>query len=221
MKGEDFIIVAIDGGAASGKSSTSKILSDRLKLLYVNTGSHYRALTWAILEQEIPLDRVDKIEAFLNNLEVDYEIEGREAHMTLEGYNPGEELRSPEVNRAVSTIAAIRSVREFLLPRQRFYVEVARQHAFDGLIMEGRDVGTVIFPKADFRFFLLADEGERTRRRQGEGQVDSIRERDRLDKGRKTAPLIHSEGAIKIDTTPLTLQEVADKLTDIILAGKK
>ena len=221
MKKEDFIIVAIDGGAASGKSSTSKILSDRLRLLYVNSGSHYRALTWAILQRGIPPHRVDKIEAFLNFLEVDYKIKGREAHMTLGACVPAEEIRSPEVNQAVSTIAAIRAVRKFLLPRQRSYVEVARQHAFDGLIMEGRDVGTVIFPKADFQFFLLADEAERTRRRQWEGQVDSIRERDRLDKERKTAPLIHSEGAIKVDTTPLTLQEVADKLTGIILAGKK
>ena len=221
MKKEDFIIVAIDGGAASGKSSTSKILSDRLGLLYVNSGSHYRALTWAILQRGIPPHRVDKIEAFLKFLEVDYKIKGREAHMTLGACVPAEEIRSPEVNQAVSTIAAIRAVRKFLLPRQRSYVEVARQHAFDGLIMEGRDVGTVIFPKADFQFFLLADEAERTRRRQWEGQVDSIRERDRLDKERKTAPLIHSEGAIKVDTTPLTLQEVADKLTGIILAGKK
>ncbi|MBC9868071.1 MAG: (d)CMP kinase [Opitutae bacterium] len=221
MKKEDFIIVAIDGGAASGKSSTSKILSDRLGLLYVNSGSHYRALTWAILQRGIPPHRVDKIEAFLKFLEVDYKIKGREAHMTLGACVPAEEIRSPEVNQAVSTIAAIRAVRKFLLPRQRSYVEVARQHAFDGLIMEGRDVGTVIFPEADFRFFLLADEAERTRRRQWEGQVDSIRERDRLDKERKTAPLIHSEGAIKVDTTPLTLQEVADKLTGIILAGKK
>ena len=85
--------------------------------------------------------------------------------------------------------------------------------------MEGRDVGSVILPEADFQFFLFADEAERTRRRRGEGQVDSIRRRDQLDKGRKTAPLTCPEGALKVDTTHLTLQEVGDKLTDIILSG--
>lgn len=221
MKGKDFIIVAIDGGAATGKSSTSKILSDRLELLYVNSGAHYRALTWAILQEGIPLDRVDKIEAFLKGLKVEVQIEGREAHITLEDRILREELRSKKVNQAVSHIAAIPGVRKFLLPHQRYYAELARQPSFEGLIMEGRDVGTVIFPEADFRFFLVAAEAERIRRRRGEGQIDSIGKRDRLDKGRKTAPLIESEGAIVVDTTPLTLQEVADKLTDIILAGKK
>ena len=95
MKKAAFIVVAIDGGAASGKSSTSKILSDRLGLLYVNTGSHYRALTWAILERGISADRVDKIKAFLESLEVDNKIEGSEAHMTLGGYIPGRKSDLP------------------------------------------------------------------------------------------------------------------------------
>ena len=221
MKGENFIIVAIDGGAATGKSSTSKILSDRLGLLYVNSGSHYRALTWAILDRGIPLDRMDKIEAFLNSLKVEVQIEGREAYITLEDRILREELRSKKVNQAVSHIAAIPGVRKFLLPHQRSYEELAKQPPFEGLIMEGRDVGTVIFPEADFRFFLVAAEAERIRRRRGEGQIDSIGKRDRLDKGRKTAPLIESEGAIVVDTTRLTLQEVADSLTTRILAGNK
>ena len=220
MKGEAFIVVAIDGGAASGKSSTSRILSDRLGLLYVNSGSHYRSLTWALLEQGISAQQVDKIEAFLENLSVVAIIEGKEAYLTLDNRIPGEEVRSPRVNQAVSQYAAIPEIRQFLLPWQRSCVALARQHSFHGLIMEGRDVGSVILPEADFRFFLFADEAERTKRRQGEGQVDSIRERDQLDKGRKTAPLTYLEGAIKVDTTHLTLQEVGNKLTGIILAGK-
>ena len=220
MKEEDFIVVAMDGGAATGKSSTSKILSDRLGLLYVNSGAHYRSLTWAILQEGIPLGCFKNIEAFLKSLKIGVKIEGNEAHITLGDRIPGEEIRSQTVNEAVSHIAAIPGVRKFLLPHQRFYAELARQHPFEGLIMEGRDVGTVIFPEADFRFFLVADEAERTRRRQGEGQIDSIGKRDRLDKRRKNAPLFLSEGAIEVDTTNLTLPEVADKLTDIILAGK-
>lgn len=220
MKGQAFIVVAIDGGAASGKSSTSKILSDRLGLLYVNTGSHYRALTWAILKRGISADRVDKIEAFLESLSVGVKIEGSEAHMTLGDRIPGEEIRSPTVNQAVAQFAAVPEIRKFLLPRQRSYVALARRRSFNGLIMEGRDVGSVILPEADFQFFLFADEAERTRRRRGEGQEDSIHRRDRLDKGRKTAPLTCPEGALKVDTTHLTLQEVGDKLTGIILSGK-
>lgn len=221
MKGKDFIIVAIDGGAATGKSSTSKILSDQFGLLYVNSGSHYRALTWVILQEGISPHRADIIEAFLKDLDVDVQIEGREAHMTLGDRILREELRSNTVNEAVSHIAAIPGVRNYLLPHQRSYVKLARQPPFEGLIMEGRDVGTVIFPGADFRFFLVAAEAERIRRRLVEGQIDIIGKRDRLDAGRKTAPLIESEGAIVVDTTRLTLQEVADKLTDIIRAGKK
>ncbi len=221
MMGKNFIVVAMDGGAATGKSSTSKILSDRLGLLYVNSGAHYRSLTWAILQEGIPLDRLEKIEAFLKSLKVGVKIEGNEAHITLGDPIPGKEIRSQTVNEAVSHIAAIPGVRKFLLPHQKDYKKLARQHSFKGLIMEGRDVGTVIFPDADFRFFLVADEEERTRRRQGEGQIDSIGKRDRLDKRRENAPLFLSEGAIEVDTTHLTLPEVAKELTDFILAGIK
>ncbi len=220
MNGENFFIVAVDGGAASGKSSTSKILSARFRLLYVNSGSHYRSLTWAILRQGISLHQVNEIQVYLNRIPVGVRIEGNEAFITLENRISGEEIRSQPVNDAVSHIAAIPEVRKFLLPYQRSYVDVARKNKFQGLIMEGRDVGSVIFPEADFRFFLLADTAERARRRQREGQVDSIQKRDRLDKQRKTAPLTCPEGAIQVDTTCLSLQEVVDKLAEIIQTRK-
>ena len=215
------MVVAMDGGAATGKSSTSKILSSRLGLLYVNSGAHYRALTWAILQEGIPLDQLEQIEGFLKSLKIGVKIEENEAHITLWDRIPGKEIRSQAVNEAVSHIAAIPGVRKFLLPHQESYEDLARQRRFKGLIMEGRDVGTVIFPEADFRFFLVADKAERTRRRKGEGQIDSIGKRDRLDKRRENAPLFLSEGAIEVDTTHLTLPEVAKELTEFILAGKK
>ena len=211
-----FTIVAVDGGAASGKSSTSKILSQDLNLLYVNTGSHYRSLTWALLQAGISPSDEATVRAHLDTIPIGTRIEDREAKITLESNVLGDEIRSEAVNNAVSIVAAIPEVRQFLLKHQRSYAELAETEGFAGLIMEGRDIGSVIFPDADFRFFMFADEAERAKRRQMEGQVDSIHKRDQLDKQRKTAPLTCPQGATKIDTTHLTLPEVAQKMEDII-----
>ncbi|QXD24286.1 (d)CMP kinase [Opitutia bacterium ISCC 51] len=217
--GKSFILVTVDGGAASGKSSTSKILSERLKLLYVNTGSHYRSLTWAVLQAGIQPEDDASVSAYLETIPIGAIIEGREARITLESKVLGDEIRSEAVNNAVSIVAAIPEVRQFLLRHQRGYADLAKESGFDGLIMEGRDIGSIIFPDADFRFFMFADEAERARRRALEGQVDSIQKRDQLDKQRKTAPLTCPEGAIKIDTTHLTLEKVAQKMQDIVQIG--
>lgn len=218
--GDSFILVAVDGGAASGKSSTSKILSEQLNLLYVNTGSHYRSLTWAVLQAGIQPTDAASVSSYLETIPISTIVEGREARITLESKVLGDEIRSEAVNNAVSVVAAIPEVRQFLLKHQRSYAELAKKRGFAGLIMEGRDIGSVIFPDADFRFFMFADEAERARRRQLEGQVDSIQKRDQLDKQRKTAPLTCPEGATKIDTTHLTLEEVAHKIHRIIQSGK-
>jgi cytidylate kinase len=214
-----FIIVAVDGGAASGKSSTSRILGDRLNLLYVNTGAHYRSLTWALLEEGLTSDNETEVISYLQTIPIGVQIEGREARITLESKTIGEEIRSEPVNNAVSLFAALPAVRQFLLNHQRSYENLAREKGFNGLIMEGRDIGSVIFPEADFRFFMFADEAERARRRALEGQVDSIEKRDQLDKKRKTAPLLCPEGATKVDTTHLTLNEVVQKMVYIIHHG--
>jgi CMP/dCMP kinase len=216
MSNKNFIVVAVDGGAASGKSSTSKILSERLNLLYVNTGSHYRTITWALIERGIEPQDKSAVVDHLTEIPIGNVVKGREALTTLNSKKLGDEIRSEAVNNAVSLVAAIPAVRDFLLNHQRAYKELARNHGFSGLIMEGRDIGSVIFPDADFRFFMFADEAERMRRRQLEGHVDSIQKRDQLDKTRKTAPLTCPEGAITVDTTHLTLEEVANKMQKII-----
>lgn len=218
--GNSFIIVAVDGGAASGKSSTSKILSRNLNLLYVNTGSHYRSLTWAVLQAGIQANDEAAVSAYLETIPIGHQVEDREARITLESKVLGDEIRSGAVNNAVSIVAAIPAVRQFLLNHQRSYADLAQEGGFDGLIMEGRDIGSVIFPDADFRFFMFADEAERARRRALEGQVDSIQKRDQLDQQRKTAPLTCPEGATKINTTHLSLSEVAEKMRTIIQSGK-
>src|SRR5690606_25616381 len=123
------------------------------------------------------------------------------------------EIRTPEVNAAVSHFAAIPELRAALLAYQRGQADVGRAHGFRGLVMEGRDIGSVIFPDADFRFFLHADPEERARRRAREGQTDAVAERDRLDATRKTAPLAMPEGATDIDSTHLTLDEVVERIS--------
>jgi cytidylate kinase len=208
-----FLIVAIDGGAASGKSSTSRALSERFNFLHVDTGSYYRAITAELLRRGLGIDQVDAVKAALPALDLGTQVEGRSARMQIGGrVVPEAEIRGAEVTAAVSHFAAIPEVRAALLAYQRGQADVARQHGFRGLVMEGRDIGSVIFPNADLRFFLHADPVERARRRALEGRADAIAERDRLDSSRKTAPLTLPPGAIAIDSTHLTLEQVVDTI---------
>ncbi len=210
------IIVAIDGGAASGKSSTSRLLAERFNLLHVDTGSFYRHVTFELLRRNVPATDRAALLATLPSLQFSTRLEGRSARMLIGGQPAGDEIRDQRVNDHVSHYAAIPEVRSILLGYQRGQTEVARQHGFRGLVMEGRDIGSVIFPDADFRFFLHADPAERAKRRAAEGRQDSIAERDRLDSSRKTAPLACPPGAIDIDSTFLTLEQVVEKLAALI-----
>lgn len=214
MTDPSFTIVAIDGGAASGKSSTSRALSERFNLLHVDTGSFYRTMTAEMLRMQVAADDPAGIRRATEEISLETEVDGRRAHMKINGrLVPDAEIRTAEVNANVSHFAAVPELRDALLAYQRGQSEVARQHGFPGLIMEGRDIGSVIFPDADFRFFLHADPAERARRRAAEGQEDSITERDRLDRSRKTAPLACPEGATDVDSTHLSLPEVVDLLS--------
>jgi cytidylate kinase len=214
-----FVIVAIDGGAAAGKSTTARALSSRFNFLHIDTGSHYRALTAELLRLGVAFRDTEAVERALAGLELGTRVEGRRASIEVAGrLVPETELRGPEVNAAVSHFAALPVVRAKLLAYQRDQARIAREHGFAGLVMEGRDIGTVIFPEADFRFFLHADPAERARRRAAEGQQDSVAERDRLDSSRKTAPLVCPPGAIDIDSTFLTLEEVVERVSTPIAA---
>lgn len=210
------MIIAIDGGAASGKSSSSKILADRFNLLHVDTGSFYRHLTSELLRRGVMPADLPAVRAALAELHFTTRLNGRSAQMLISDHPAGDEIRGPNINEQVSHYAAIPEVRQALLGYQRGLADVARQHKFRGLIMEGRDIGSVIFPQADFRFFLHADPAERAKRRAKEGQLDSIAERDRLDSSRKAAPLTCPTGAIDIDSTFLTLAEVVEKMAALL-----
>jgi len=218
MAPSPFFIIAIDGGAASGKSSSSRTLSERFNLLHVDTGSYYRAITAELIRHGVKPGDLAGVKTTLSNLRFGTRVEGRSAGMEIGGRVAGDEIRSREVNDNVSHFAAIPEVRNALLAYQRGQAEVARRHRFRGLVMEGRDIGSVIFPDADFRFFLHADPDERARRRANEGQQDSITERDRIDSSRKTAPLSCPVGAISIDTTHLTLPQVVEVMAGTVAA---
>ncbi|SDR67905.1 (d)CMP kinase [Opitutus sp. GAS368] len=211
-----FIIIAIDGGAASGKSSSSKILADRFNLLHVDTGSFYRHITYELLRRGVSHTDLPNLKAALADLKFTTRLNGRSAQMLIGGEPASSEIRGQNVNDHVSHYAAIPEVRHTLLGYQRGQVDVAKQHGFRGLVMEGRDIGSVIFPAADFRFFLHADPAERAKRRAKEGGQDSIAERDRLDSSRKASPLTCPAGAIDIDSTFISLDQVVEKMAALI-----
>ena len=212
-----FLIVAIDGGAASGKSSTSRALSERFNFLHVDTGSYYRAITAELLRRGLRIDQLDAVKAALPSITLGTQVDGRAARMEIAGrVVPESEIRGPEVTAAVSHFAAIPEVRAALLTYQRNQAEVARAHGFRGMVMEGRDIGSVIFPDAGLRLFLHADPEARARRRELEGRADAVAERDRLDATRKTAPLVLASGAIDIDSTYLNLEQVVEKISGLI-----
>jgi len=218
MPDKPFIIVAIDGGAAAGKTSTARALSERFNLLHSDSGSHYRAVTAELLRRGVSAGDLPAVRAALAVLGLGSRVAGRTSLVEIDGRTTGDEIRSAGVNAAVSHFAAIPEVRSFLLAYQRGQAVVARERGMPGLVMEGRDVGSVIFPDADLRFFLHADPSEKARRRAREGHHDAVAERDRIDSSRATAPLSCPVGAISLDTTGLTLNEVIEKVAAPIAA---
>jgi 3-phosphoshikimate 1-carboxyvinyltransferase len=217
-----FVRVAVDGGAASGKSSTSREVAAQLGLLHVDTGSHYRSLTAALLAAGAAPDRPESVERGLRDLGLGSRVVGSSSRLTLAGRLPEDEaLRTPAVNAAVSLFAALPAVRSALLQYQRSQVALARDQGFAGVIMEGRDIGSVVLPDAEVRVFLEADADARTRRRAAEGQADAVDARDRLDSTRKTAPLMCAAGAHRIDNTHLPLAAVVAEIVALVGAARR
>ncbi|MBK1880397.1 (d)CMP kinase [Pelagicoccus mobilis] len=216
MSKKDFIIIAIDGGAAAGKSSTSRALSSRFNLMHVDTGSFYRATTVKLLEAGVPAEAGDALNAGLANLELGTYIDENSAYIVVNDWIPDESIRSEEVNANVSHYAAIPELRKFLFDYQREQATIAQEEGFAGLVMEGRDIGSVIFPDADLRLYLYADPAKRAARRAAEGLADSIEKRDAMDANRKTAPLSVPEGATLVDSSELTLEEVVEHVSGLV-----
>lgn len=212
-----FQILALDGGAASGKSSTARALAARRHFLHIDTGTHYRAVTAEALRQGVAPETGPALEKLLAGLELSTVVEERQGRLALGGVVPPDaSLRTPAVNEAVSRFAAIPAVREAVKRYQQAQVEVARGAGFSGLVMDGRDIGTVILPDADLKVFLFADEATRAARRAREGQTDSIAARDKMDSARKTAPLAAADDAVRLDNSNLTLEEVVDRIAALL-----
>ena len=210
---EKFKVIAIDGGAASGKSSTSKAIAMRNNYLHVDTGAHYRSITYSALAKKLNPDDEKLLQNFLDQLKMETKIEDRESLMVVDGVVPdGSAIRSEAVNGNVSKFAAVEEVRSAVKAYQQNQVSIARANGFDGIIMDGRDIGTIILPNADLKVFLYADEETKMKRRLSDGQVDAIAQRDKLDSTRKTAPLVPAEDSLQIDNSNMTLDQVVERV---------
>ena len=205
---KNFTVLAIDGGAGTGKSTLSNLISNRNNFLYVETGFHYRAITFMLLNKAlIPND----VEHYLskNPLVIKSNINKNKSEIEIDDIKFNyDDLRSTKVNENVSHFAAIPIIRKSLFEYQRSQVDKAQSLGFTGVILEGRDIGTKILPDADLKIFLHADAETRVRRRINDGETDSIKRRDELDLNRKSAPLACADDAMKINTAQYSAEEV-------------
>jgi cytidylate kinase len=211
------LAIAIDGPAGSGKSVSAKLVADRLGYLYIDTGAMYRAVTLAAIERGVAGD-VEATVRLAEELNVRLEYNSGATRVFADGEEVTEEIRAPRVNDRVSPVAAIDGVRSALVAKQRAMA------GENGVVMEGRDVGSVVLPDAEVKVFLVASIEERAKRRAkeyaGKGvnvsveEVErNIRERDRVDSTRAASPLVKTPDAVEIDTSNLTIEQQVDKIT--------
>jgi cytidylate kinase len=205
-----FHAIAIDGPAASGKSTLARALAERLGLVMVNSGAMYRAVTWKVLREEIDPADTAAVIRLLDEMDIHCGQDGCISTIRIDGADPTPFLREPEINANVSTVSAIPQVRERLVALQRDYLK--RTH----VVMEGRDIGSVVFPDTPFKIYIDADPAVRDERRSGDGEVDSVSQRDAADSSRKTAPLVVADGAAKLDTSSLSITGVVEAAIGIL-----
>ncbi len=205
------IVIAIDGTSASGKSTNSKLVAKALGFVYVDTGAMYRTLAWYCLQKRIDVDDAKDITALCRSWKTSLECvetkDGfRAVHLLVDGYFPEREIRTPETAGAVAQVAAVPKVREWMKKKQRECIQ------FGDLVMEGRDIGTNVFPETDFKFYLDAKLEERTARRTADGVRENLAARDERDSQRATAPLMIALGARVIDNSKLSSAETSGLL---------
>lgn len=205
-------VIAIDGTASSGKSTTAKLLAKKLGFTHLDTGAMYRAVTYLLLKKKAVEADNKLLQKILLQFPLEFKLRNRKLYVYLGGKLLKEELRSPEVDRWVSPVAERPIVRAFLVAKQRKLGKRRR------LVCEGRDIGSVVFPDADFKVFMGCELEERARRRQKELEENGIlrdieevkanlAERDDIDSNRKISPLIHTTDAFYVETTHLTIEE--------------
>ncbi|MBA7635949.1 Cytidylate kinase [subsurface metagenome] len=225
------LTIAIDGPAAVGKSTMGKLIARELGFLYIDTGAIYRAITWKVLKNNINLNDENIISNMVSNTCVTIEKVNCKSlndyyHIFVDGEDVTEEIRNPRIDQNVSQIARLPKIRKQLIYLQRKLTEKG------DIVMEGRDIGSVILPQADIKFYFTASEEERIKRRYKElmnkgYSIDyeevkkQIIQRDKIDSNRKYAPLIKAKDAILVDSTEKSIEEVKDKILKIIKKYRK
>ncbi|WP_377268687.1 (d)CMP kinase [Peterkaempfera sp. SMS 1(5)a] len=220
------VVVAIDGPSGSGKSTVSRAVASRLGLSFLDTGAMYRAMTWWMLANEIDVDDADAVATACTKPVIVSGTDAAGPTITVDGQDVSAPIRGPEVTSRVSAVAAVPEVRARLVELQRTSAVAAER----GIVAEGRDMGTVVFPDATVKIFLTASEEARSARRAAELRAKGVDEatiaamaadlgrRDAADSSRKTAPLTRAADATAVDTSDMTLEQVIDHVVDLVQA---
>ena len=220
------MIIAIDGPAATGKSTTAIAVAEKLGFTYLDTGAMYRAVTLSVIDRGISLDDKDSLKTFLNMLEINMYFDDKVFKVEINSRDVTRKIRDPKITSRVSKVSAVQEIRKAMVNLQRQIV------VGKNCVVEGRDIGTVVFPEADLKFFMIADVRVRAERRQkdllvigknkniGELEVD-IKKRDNKDSSRTHSPLLKSDDAIIIDTSNLEFEEQVNLIIELTKKYKK
>ncbi len=199
-------VIAIDGPAASGKSSVARKLAQKLEFVYVNSGAMYRALTWHVLQCGVDPHDQAAVAALVEATRFETDLLDQESRILIEGTDPSTHLREVRVNESVSLVSRVPRVRAVLVARMRAY---AMQ---DDVVMEGRDIGSVVFPHTSYKFYIDASHAIRSQRRAAQGQTDQIALRDEVDSSRSDSPLTVAADAHVVDSSILSIDEVVSEI---------
>lgn len=204
------IVIAIDGTSASGKSTNAKLVAKALGYVYVDTGAMYRTLAWYCLTNKVDFHDGKKVAAACRKWKTQLMCVDERVRLTVDGYYPEKEIRMAEVSVAVSMVATVPQVRDWMKKKQRECIQ------FGNLVMEGRDIGTNVFPETDYKYYLDAHLEERTKRRVAEGVNENLAARDQRDSQRAAAPLMIALGAKVINNSNMTSEETSKLMIDDI-----
>jgi len=197
------IVIAIDGTSASGKSTNARLVADALGYVYVDTGSMYRTLAWYCLKHRVEVQDAKAVAAVCRKWKTSLVCGDGRVRLLVDGYYPEKEIRTAEISAAVPHVAAVPKAREWMVNRQRECLQ------FGNLVMEGRDIGTNVFPETDFKFYLDAKLEERSRRRAADGIQENLAARDQRDSQRAVAPLMIPLGATVINNSSMTAEQTS------------
>lgn len=204
------IVIAIDGTAASGKSTNAKLVAKALGYTFVDTGAMYRTLSWYCLQKRVDVHNERAVASLCRRWKTSLVCEEGQVKLLVDGYYPEKEIRTAETSAAVPHVAALPKVRSWMKKKQRECI------VFGNLVMEGRDIGTNVFPETDFKYYLDASLNERTKRREAEGVLENLAARDERDSQRAAAPLMIALGAVTINNSGMSSQETSQTIIEDI-----